>query len=287
MILGFQIGFLDFTWKDMLDILLVTVLLAQVYKLMRGSVAIKVFVGFLILYLTYLVVNALQMELLSTILGQFMGVGVLAAIILFQQEIRKFLLLMGKTNIFKSDWIFKNIRFWGQTEKKRGAASIVPIVEAVRTLAGSNTGALLVVSANSPLKFYAGSGDEMDSLLSKRLLIAIFNKHSPLHDGAVIIYKDRIVAARCILPVTERDNMPAQYGLRHRAALGMSENTEALIIVVSEETGQISTMANGITFHNISPQELRRQINAHLSYAHEVKEEKVNEVSENLARSSI
>ncbi|MEM0938780.1 MAG: diadenylate cyclase CdaA [Bacteroidota bacterium] len=272
MILAFEIGFLQFGFKDILDILLVTLLLTQVYKLMRGSVAIKVFVGFLLLYLVYLVVSALQMELLSTILGQFMGVGVLAAIILFQQEIRKFLLLVGRTNIFEEGKFIKNVRFWSQNGNNK-RANITPIVEAVKSLAGSSTGALIVLSATSPLKFYAESGDEMDSLLSKRLLLAIFNKYSPLHDGAVIIYKDRIVAARCILPVTERE-LEAQYGLRHRAGLGMSENTETLIIVVSEETGQISVMKNGKLNHNISTQELRRQINIYLNEPLELKKKK-------------
>jgi diadenylate cyclase len=270
LILAFQIGFLDIGFKDILDILLVTILLAQVYKLMRGSVAIKVFMGFLSLYLVYLVVSALRMELLSTILGQFMGVGVLAAIILFQQEIRKFLLMVGRTNIFEEGKFMKNIRFWtqnGQTKR----SNITPIVEAVKSLAGSNTGALIVLSVDSPLKFYAESGDMMDSLLSKRLLLAIFNKYSPLHDGAVIVYKDRIVAARCILPVTEQDKIPAQYGLRHRAGLGMSENTETLIIVVSEETGQISTMMDGAVSHNISAQELRKQINKYLHQPKDLK----------------
>lgn len=272
MILAFQIGFLDISWKDALDILLVTILLSQVYKLMKGSVAIKVFVGFLAIYLIYLVVSALQMELLSTILGQFMGVGVLAVIILFQQEIRKFLLLVGRTNIFEEGKFFNSVRFWSQNGNAK-RANITPIVEAVKSLAGTNTGALIVLSWDSPLKFYAESGDAMDSLLSKRLLLAIFNKYSPLHDGAVIVYKDRIVAARCILPVTERD-VPAQYGLRHRAGLGMSENTETFIIVVSEETGQISAMQNGETMHNISAQELRKQINKYLNEPKELKKEK-------------
>lgn len=273
MILAFQIGFLDISWKDILDILLVTILLSQVYKLMKGSVAIKVFVGFLFLYLIYLVVSALEMELLSTILGQFMGVGVLAAIILFQQEIRKFLLLVGRTGFSEDGNWLKNMRFWSQSGRAQ-RANITPITEAVKSLAGSSTGALIVLSANSPLKFYAESGDAMDSLLSKRLLLAIFNKYSPLHDGAVIVHKDRIVAARCILPVTERDDIPAQYGLRHRAGLGMSENTETFIIAVSEETGQIATMQNGTVSHNISTQDLRKQIN---KYLHEPKEAKKKE----------
>lgn len=275
MILAFKIGFLEIGFKDILDILLVSILLTQVYKLMRGSVAIKVFVGFLLLYLVYLVVSALQMELLSTILGQFMGVGVLAAIILFQQEIRKFLLLVGRTNIFEEGKLMKNVRFWSHSGKN-SRANITPIIEAIKSLAGSNTGALIVLSATSPLKFYAESGDEMDSLLSKRLLLAVFNKYSPLHDGAVLIHKDRIVAARCILPVTERD-LPAQYGLRHRAGLGMSENTETLVIVVSEETGQISTMQNGEMNHNISAQELRKQINRYLNEPKDLKKDKKEE----------
>lgn len=212
------------------------------------------------------------MELLSTILGQFMGVGVLAAIILFQQEIRRFLLLVGRTNLLEDRGFIKNFKFWTQNGKS-SKANITPIVEAVKSLAGSNTGALIVLSKNSPLKFYAESGDAMDSLLSKRLLLAIFNKYSPLHDGAVIVHDDKIVAARCILPVTERDDIPAQYGLRHRAGLGMSENTETLVIVVSEETGQISTMKNGKTAHNISTQELRSSMNRYLN---EPKEEKQN-----------
>lgn len=272
MILGFQIGFLEIGWKDILDILLVTFLLAQVYKLMKGSVAIKVFVGFLSVYLIYLIVSALQMELLSTILGQFMGVGVLAVIILFQQEIRKFLLLVGKTNIFEEGKIFTSARFWSQNGKQN-RSNITPIIEAVKSLAGSSTGALIVLSQDSPLKFYAESGDTIDSLLSKRLLLAIFNKYSPLHDGAVIIHKNRIVAARCILPVTERE-VPAQYGLRHRAGLGMSENTETFIIVVSEETGQISVMQDGTIMHNISTQELRREINKYFNEPKEIKKEK-------------
>ena len=273
MTLAFQIGFLEIGFKDILDILLVSFLLAQVYKLMKGSVAIKVFGGFLSIYLIYLVVNALQMELLSTILGQFMGVGVLAVIILFQQEIRKFLLLVGRTNFLEDGTFFKNVRFWSQKNGKNQRANIIPIVEAVKSLAGSNTGALIVLSQASPLKFYAESGDLMDSLLSKRLLMAIFNKYSPLHDGAVIVHKDRIVAARCILPVTETD-ISAQYGLRHRAGLGMSENTETFVIVVSEETGQISAMQSGETMHNISTQELRRQINKYFNEPKESKKEK-------------
>lgn len=262
MTLGFHIGFLEIGWVDILDILLVSVLLYQVYGLIRGSVAFKVFSGFLVLYLFYLIVRAAEMELLTNILGQFMGVGVLAVIILFQQEIRKFLLMVGKTPLFNDGSLWDNIKamFRGNGAQR---AEITSLLEAVKTLSGSNTGALIVLSRNTELKFYVESGDKIDALISKRLLMSIFNKYSPLHDGAVIIYHNRISAARCILPVTERE-VSARFGLRHRAAIGMSEATDTLVIVVSEETGQISTMKNGVADHNVTPEELRLKIQEYL-----------------------
>lgn len=257
-----SIGFLNVTWVDFIDITLVSILLYQVYKLMKGSVAVKIFIGFLSLYLIYLVVRAAQMELLSNILGQFMGVGVLAMIILFQQEIRKFLLLIGKTTVFDRENLFKNFSF--RRNQVPENVNITPIIEASKSLGGSNTGALIVISKSSELKFYAESGDLLDARVSKRLLLAIFNKYSPLHDGAVIIYEGRIKAARCILPVTEREDISAQLGLRHRAAIGMAEVTDTLVLVVSEETGQMSIVQDGKLFHNLSVPEMRKMINEYL-----------------------
>ncbi|MGB3183688.1 MAG: diadenylate cyclase CdaA [Cyclobacteriaceae bacterium] len=257
-----SIGFLNVTWVDFIDISLVSILLYQVYKLMKGSVAVKIFIGFLSLYLIYLVVRAAQMELLSNILGQFMGVGVLAMIILFQQEIRKFLLLIGKTTVFDRENLFKSFSF--RRNQPVENVNITPIIEASKSLGGSNTGALIVVSKSSELKFYAESGDLLDARISKRLLLSIFNKYSPLHDGAVIIHQGRIKAARCILPVTEREDISAQLGLRHRAAIGMSEVTDTLVLVVSEETGQMSIVRDGKLYHNLSAPELRKMINEYL-----------------------
>lgn len=262
MIYLFSIGFLEVKWVDIIDILLVGILLYQVYKLMRGSVALSIFFGFLSLYLLFLVVKAAQMELLTAILGQFMGVGVLAVIVLFQQEIRKFLLLIGKTTTFNRDNFFKS--FWRNRQDEHDRINITPIIDSCKSLSGSNTGALIVFSKNSPLKFYAESGDEIDAVVSKRLILSIFNKYSPMHDGAVIIHNNRVKAARCILPVTERDNLPAEFGLRHRAAIGMTELTDTLVVVVSEETGQISTVQNGNIAHNLPTKELRKKINQYL-----------------------
>tara|TARA_R110002012_G_scaffold252147_4_gene431066 strand:+ start:176064 stop:176918 length:855 start_codon:yes stop_codon:yes gene_type:complete len=263
LILGFTIGFLEVSLVDVLDIALVSFLLFQVYNLMRGSVAVRIFVGFLSLYLIYLVVRAAEMELLSAILGQFMGVGVIAAIILFQQEIRKFLLLLGKTTSFNSENGFLSNLPW-KKRKRADEFNITPLIEASKSLGGTNTGALIVLSKGSELKFYSESGDLIDAIVSKRLLISIFNKTSPLHDGAVIIYKGRIKAARCVLPVSEKD-VPAQFGLRHKAAIGMSEATDTIVLIVSEETGQLSVARNGTIYHNLSNQEIRSKINDYLT----------------------
>jgi diadenylate cyclase len=262
LILGFKIGFLSVGWLDIIDITLVSLLLYQVYKLMKGSVAVKIFGGFLSLYLIYLVVKAAQMELLSSILGQFMGVGVIAAIILFQQEIRKFLLVLGKSTSLNRDTVYKSLFIWRKSDTFQ--FNISPVIDACKAMSGTATGALIVFSRDSELKFYVDSGDRIDAEISSRLLLAIFNKHSPLHDGAVIIHNGRISAARSILPVSENDNLPAQYGLRHRAAIGMTEITDTMIIVVSEETGQMSLARHGFIWHNLSALELRRKVNEYL-----------------------
>ena len=273
MILLFDIGFLKISWVDIIDISLVSILMYQVYKLMRGSVALTIFLGFLSLYLIYLVVGAAGMELVTTILSQFMEVGVIAAIILFQQEIRKFLLLIGKTTDLNREYLFKG--FLGiRNGAGKKSFQVNPIVEAVKAMGGSNTGALIVLSKDSELKFYVESGDVINAKVSKRLLLAIFNKFSPLHDGAVIIHQGVIKAARCILPVTERDDLPATLGLRHRAAIGMSEVTGAMVIIVSEETGEMSVVVEGELFKNLSAQELRKMINNYLFEDQDVKKEK-------------
>lgn len=255
MILGFNIAFLEIRWVDIIDILLVAFILFQFYKLLRGSVAAKIFIGLLAIYGLYLVVKAAEMELLSAILGQFAGVGILAAIVLFQQEIRRFLLLVGKTTTLNPESFMP----W-KKNMEQGKFDLMPIIDASKTLSATNTGALIVFAKTSELKFYAESGDAIDATISKRLLVAIFNKTSPLHDGAVIIAKGRIKAARCILPISENDELPAYFGMRHRAALGMSETTDSVVLIVSEETGQISIAHLGKMFHNLSPAETHRKL---------------------------
>ena len=256
MIGTFTIGFLRIGWIDIVDVLLVTALFYQLYKLLTGSVALKIFLGFMSVYLFYLVVKAAGMELLTSILGQFMSVGVLAGIILFQQEIRRFLLTVGKATALDRVRVFP----WRRDEPAT-RMSVTPFVEAAKSLAGKNIGALIAFTMSSELKFYANSGDTIDAVVSKRLIMSIFNKTSPLHDGAMIIDNNRIQAARCILPVSENPDVPASMGLRHRAAIGLTEVTDSVVLVVSEETGQISLVRGGEVFRNLAPADLRARLN--------------------------
>lgn len=262
MIFLFKIGFLEVSLVDFIDIGLVTILLYQVYKLIRGSIAVNIFLGILALYLVYLIVRAAQMELLATILGQFMGVGVLAMIILFQPEIRKFLLVIGRGTEFKEN-IFRNIANW--KNNYQDDFDVQQVMEAAKTLKATKTGALIVFSRDVELKFYIETGEVLNAQITKRLLLSIFNKNSPLHDGAVIIYKGRIKAARCILPVTENDHLPHHFGLRHRAAVGMSENTDTLILAISEETGRLILARNGKYLRGLKLKQVEQKI---IDYLH-------------------
>jgi diadenylate cyclase len=259
MILAFKIGFLDVTWIDMVDIGLVSVLLYQVYKLIRGSIAVNIFMGVLALYLIYLIVRAAQMELLATILGQFMGVGVLAMIILFQPEIRKFLLVIGGTE-FRETFLktFSGLR--GENDN-----DIHQLLEATRTLKATKTGALIVFSRDTELKFYAETGEALDAEITKSLLLSIFNKYSPLHDGAIIIHKERVKAARCVLPVSENDHLPPHFGMRHRAAVGMSESTDTLVMAISEETGRLILARNGKYLKMLKQKQVEQKILEYLN----------------------
>lgn len=262
MIFLFKIGFLEVSWVDFVDVFLVSVLLYQIYKLIRGSIAVNIFLGILALYLIYLIVQAAQMELLATILGQFMGVGVLAMIILFQPEIRKFLLVIGRGTEFREN-IFKTIANW--RNQYHDDFDIQQVMEAAKTLKATRTGALIVFSRDTELKFYVETGDALNAEVNKRLLLSIFNKNSPLHDGAVIIHKGRIKAARCVLPVSENDHLPPNFGLRHRSAMGMSENTDTLVMAISEETGRLILARNGKFLKALKLKQVERKI---LDYLH-------------------
>ncbi len=268
MTLLFKLFFLDVTWVDLVDIGLVAILLYQVYKMIRGSLAVNIFLGILALYLIYLVVKAAQMELLATILGQFMGVGVLAMIILFQPELRKFLLVIGRSTELNRDF-FKSLAHW--RTRYHDDFDVHQVTEAVKNLKATHTGALIVFSRDSDLKSYVETGDPVDAEVSKRLILSIFNKNSPLHDGAMIIFKGRIKAARCVLPVSENDHLPPHFGLRHRSALGMSEVTDTLVVAVSEETGRLILARNGKFLRGLKLWQVEQKV---LEYLHKQEPEK-------------
>ena len=244
---------------DVVDILLVSILLYQMYRIIKGTVAFSIFIGFFLVYVSWLVIKALNLELLSTLMGQFIGVGVLALIVVFQQEIRRFLLLIGTNYQTKRSFGFDKL-FASEKIKPATNIQIKEIVRACDNLARSKTGALIVIPQNSELKDIIRSGEKMNARISSALLETIFFKNTPLHDGAVVIVGTRIAAARCILPLTERHDLDPGLGLRHRAAVGISEVTDAIAIVVSEETGNISLASQGELMHKISIVQLTTEL---------------------------
>jgi len=234
--------FVHFRILDFIDIFLVALLLYYFYKLIKGTVAINIFIGIAMLYLIWLLTKSLQMNLLSEFLGKFLGVGVLALIIVFQQEIRRFLLMIGSTKFNPSSKIMDRL---GLKQNDTTETNVEAIVNAVKNFAKTKTGALIIFKRNSNLDFLKQTGDKMDIAVNKPILESIFFKNSPLHDGAVIIEANKITATRTVLPISGEIRLPATYGLRHRAAISITKNTDAVALVVSEETGKVSYIKEG------------------------------------------
>ena len=230
---------------DIIDIVIVAFLIYQGYKSLKGNSALTIFLGIILFYSIWLISKALNMELLSTIMGQVIGVGVLALIVIFQQEIRRFFMLIGNRYLQSgSKWrIFKPL--FESKNKGFPSEALNEITQACSRMSASHTGALIVLKKNSSLEFVIESGDKLDAVISRRLIENIFFKNSPMHDGAMVIGGDKIVAARCTLPMSENPEIPANYGMRHRAAVGITEECDAVVIVVSEETGDISFVQRG------------------------------------------
>jgi len=249
--------FISIRILDVIDILLVAFLFYQIYMLIRGTVAINIFVAIFSIYLFWLLVKALNMQLVSSILGQVIGVGAIALIIVFQQEIRRFLLLIG-TRYLTRKWTLNNILSIGT--KVKSAVNVKALQKACTNMSKTKTGALIVIARKSGLQIYAETGDIINAKTSNRLLESIFFKNSPLHDGAVIIQNEKILAARCILPVSESMSLAPHLGMRHRAALGMAEENDSIVIIVSEETGKISVAENGQLQNDIGLDGLKKTL---------------------------
>ena len=251
-------GFVPFTFVDLIDIILVALIMYWIYRMTKGTNAPYILSGIIAVYLLWVVVKTLNMELLSTILGQLISVGAIALIIVFQPELRRFLQMIGMRQKH-----FNFITRIFSTGEDTIQTNISPIVTACREMAEAKTGALIVIGQQSDLRLIAEGGIALDAKVST-LLKNIFFKNAPLHDGAILIEGDRVVAAKCILPVTQSD-VPKSFGTRHRAAIGMSEISDAIIIVVSEETGEISIAQGGDIRQHLDPARLQQTLQRYLS----------------------
>lgn len=248
------LSFLKINIIDIIDVFLVGILFYQLYRMLKGTAALNIFLGLIIFYLLWKTVVLFRMELLSEIFGQFVSVGVIALIVVFQPEIRKFLLFIGSKNPLKK----ANITIWKERVKEAEYPQINTIVKACVKMSSTLTGALIIITKENNLEEYIQTGELINAKTSRELIETIFFKNTPLHDGALIITNKTMVAARCILPVSRRSNIPTNLGLRHRAALGITENTDCVALIVSEQTGSISYCIDGNIKKNVSPEELKQ-----------------------------
>ena len=258
-------SFLEFSFVDVLDIVVVAFLLFYLYKLVKGTVAINIFLGIVIIYFMYQLTITLNMNVLSNILGNFISVGFFALIVVFQQEIRKFLLLLGSTNYTSRESFVRYFNFLNLEEEQIVQLDLTLFVNACENMAKDKMGAIIVLERSNNLDFVKSTGDETKITLSPQILESIFYKNSPLHDGAIIIKGNRITATRIVLPVSESNSIPSRFGLRHRAGLGISEKTDALVIVISEERGDIVYIKNGQFQKFDSAEKLKRTLSEDLS----------------------
>ncbi len=248
-----MISFIEIRLIDIIDILLVAFLMYQVYRLIRGTIAINILISIFSFIIFWLLIKAFKMELSASILDKFVNIGLLALIIIFQQEIRRFFLMIGSKYNISHRFGFDNIF---ESSNETNKSFIEPVVRSCEQLSQSQTGALIVVTRKSELTEYLPTGERLNAVVSAQLLGSLFFKNSPLHDGAVIISNNEIKAAACILPVSQSYDLPKAFGLRHRAALGITETTDAIAVVVSEETGQITFASHGQIKHGITTEEL-------------------------------
>jgi len=239
-------GFLEMSFADILDIFLLGLIIFFAFKWLRGSSAMSIFVAIVSLYLIRVLVSAFNMRLMTAIMETVLDVGVIALIIIFQPEIRKFLISLGNRymNSAKGREIVNRI-LGKRAVSLADSEAVNDITEACRRMSEDKTGALIVLAHRTPLDDIIGTGDKIDAAVHRRLIMNLFFKNSPLHDGALVISGNRILAARCTLPITERTDIPANYGMRHKAAIGITEVSDAEVIVVSEETGKISFIKGG------------------------------------------
>lgn len=251
--------FIHITFADILDIVLVAVLFFYLYKVLRGTHAMSILYGILLLYIIYIIVNVLNMELLGSIIGSLTNIGLIALVIIFQPEIRRFLQVLGNQSRNRQKTLLWRIFDFKTNTKALDLEFINPIVSACGDMSASKTGALILIKQEGGLQEIIDSGVQVDAIITPPLLKNLFFKNSPLHDGAIVVSNNRIMAAKCVLPST-RSEVPISFGMRHRAALGASETTDAIVVVVSEETGNISVAHNGRINVGLSSTELKAEL---------------------------
>jgi len=245
-------SFLSQNITNIIDILLVITIVILLFRWLRGTYANRIIIGLIVVYVVWKVVSIFHLTVLSEILGQIIQVGIVVLVIIFQPEIRKFLYIVRNRKFFK--WFAKN------SKDEDVEDDIDSIVRACKRMSASKTGALIIISRRSPLNDIIATGEQVDALVSRELIESIFFKNSPLHDGAVVVKKHRIAAARCILPVSKSTSLPSDVGLRHRSAVGITTETDAIAVVVSEQTGQIAISIQGNLQQNISPTVLKQKL---------------------------
>lgn len=255
------LSFINFRIIDVIDILVVAILLYELYKLTKGTAAVKLFWIVAGLYLIWKIVAYFHFTLLSSLLGEVISVGIIAILILFQPEIRKFLLYLGNGKFVH----FFSDKFGKQENSSVFNEELEAVQVACDHMSKNKTGALIIFARQTPLDEYLNTGKVIDARPSPELLENIFFKNSPLHDGAVIIKNHRVAAARCILPVSQSQNLPQDAGLRHRSALGSTELTDAIAVVVSEQTGTISICKEGKLTRDLTPGTLRQMLRENLT----------------------
>jgi len=240
------LGFIEFGWKDIVDVVLVALILYYLYRLMKESRSLNVFIGIIIFIVMWLFVSQiLEMKLLGSIMDKLVSVGVIGLIVLFQEDIRKFLYNVGSHRRMRT---LRRILSFGRSDgsQRESKKTLMPVVMACMNMSRRKEGALIVIERAIPLDDIVQTGDIINANVNQRLIENIFFKNSPLHDGAMIIANQHIKAAGCILPVSHSLDIPKELGLRHRAAMGISQESDAVAIVVSEETGSISVAIKGV-----------------------------------------
>ena len=259
-----MIPFLNIRFVDILDVFMVAVLVYYLYRMLKGTNIIRIFWALLIMYIAWRIFAALGMRFCSQILGGIMSIGLIALVIVFQPEIRKFLLFIGTKTQVTGDTLAKRLQFWRSDVNKHSGTNFEPYIQACMHMSQSKTGALIIFKRSNEVEELVRTGETINAVASSALIETLFFKNSPLHDGAVIVSGNQVLAARCILPVTSRTDIDPNLGLRHRSAIGVTEQLDVISVIVSEETGAISYALEGEIHHDVTPVQLRHALEKYI-----------------------